>query len=465
MKRVLSLILVCFLLIATLPVANAAWFICSNCTTPIETTCLICGDLKCANCGYCPNCETHPYGDGTKVEYDSSADSSIGDNNGDGVPDNQEYYTVTVPAKMAPGDAGTVILSGAWASNRIVTVTAESSVTLVNSISASDQKILNVLFDGISKGGSNTVTQSFSQSISVADIEAALFGTWNGRFNYNVDATDYIDLNPDDGSTPADRDVYKAGDYIYTYRPVYSGWAVTLNTEVTDTKQTTYGPICESINGEPVTSLSSTFYECVNLTKSPVIPDTITDMGTTFFGCTSLVTAPVLPDSVTSMGWTFRECTNLKNVPSLPKNVTHIDSLFFRCYNLEKAPAIPDSVTAMDQVFAYCNSLTEAPIIPSTVTRLDSTFRECTSLTSAPAIPSSVISMKGTFKDCTGLTGEITINTNVTNNSYDYIECFNNVDFAAQNLKLVGSSTILDALGATGLNYCVDCDGVCTGNH
>ena len=112
---------------------------------------------------------------GTKVEYTATAN---------------EQYTVTVPAKLAPAGSGTVILEGTWANNRIVTVTADPTVTLTNSIKADDQKVLDVTFDGISEAGSNTTSQKFTQDISVENIENALFGNWSGKFNYNVSPSD-----------------------------------------------------------------------------------------------------------------------------------------------------------------------------------------------------------------------------------------------------------------------------------
>ena len=98
-----------------------------------------------------------------------------------------ESYTITVPALLKPGQSGTVTLSGAWAKDRIVTVTADKNVTLTNSILSSDQKVLDVTFAGISETGSNTGTQTFTESVSVQEITNALFGVWNGKFNYNVE--------------------------------------------------------------------------------------------------------------------------------------------------------------------------------------------------------------------------------------------------------------------------------------
>ena len=132
---------------------------------------------------------------GTAVEYDASQDTTIGDSNQDGQPDNQEYYTVTVPAVMAPGDTGYVVAKGTWASNRkLVVGLKENTVTLVNSISAADTKKLSLTFDGIILVGSNTApvsnvdatTAPNGTAITVANIENALFGTWECVFEYTV---------------------------------------------------------------------------------------------------------------------------------------------------------------------------------------------------------------------------------------------------------------------------------------
>ena len=97
-----------------------------------------------------------------------------------------ESYTVTVPATLAPGESGDVSVSGTWATNRKLTVTAPSTVTLTNSINSSDTKTLAVTFDGIAKTGDNTVGVSETKTITVADISDALFGTWSGVISYTV---------------------------------------------------------------------------------------------------------------------------------------------------------------------------------------------------------------------------------------------------------------------------------------
>ena len=141
MKRILSFLLAILLLISVIPTALA----------------------------------TNDYTQGTQVVYQSSG---------------SESYTITVPALLAPGSSGTVTLSGTWAENRTVNVTADPTVTLTNSIKSTDQKVLNVTFAGISELGSNTSSQTFAEPVSVDNITNALFGTWNGKFNYNVEITD-----------------------------------------------------------------------------------------------------------------------------------------------------------------------------------------------------------------------------------------------------------------------------------
>ena len=117
------------------------------------------------------------YQQGTAVEY-------VADN------DANREYTITVPAQLAPGASGTVTLSGKWASNETVKVTADANVVLTNSINDADTKTLDVTFLGIEKAGNNNEAKTYTEAVSVAGIDNALFGTWSGKFNYNVEFDD-----------------------------------------------------------------------------------------------------------------------------------------------------------------------------------------------------------------------------------------------------------------------------------
>lgn len=141
MKKILSLTLAVMLLVSVIPTAFAA--------------------------------ETQDYSLGTAVVYTANGETN-------------ENWTVTVPAKLAPGTGGTVTLEGYWPSNKTITVTAQENVVLTNSINANDTKTLAVDFkNGISAAGSNTEKQKFTETVSVAAITNALFGTWDGLFYYN----------------------------------------------------------------------------------------------------------------------------------------------------------------------------------------------------------------------------------------------------------------------------------------
>ena len=121
---------------------------------------------------------------GTLVNYDAE------DPDGDGIKDNTEAYTVTVPAQLAPGTVGEVVLAGTWASDRMVIVTADEEVVLKNSINENNTKTLAVTFTTIEQEGSNTSAIEVKEDVSVAGITNAIFGTWSGTFNYMVDIVD-----------------------------------------------------------------------------------------------------------------------------------------------------------------------------------------------------------------------------------------------------------------------------------
>ena len=107
---------------------------------------------------------TTDYSNGTQVSYNAE------DPDGDGVLDNQEAYTVTVPALMAPGDTAEVSAQGTWNTDRKLVVSADANVVLTNSINSADTKTLAVTFPGIELAGSNTAAVSDAADISVANI-------------------------------------------------------------------------------------------------------------------------------------------------------------------------------------------------------------------------------------------------------------------------------------------------------
>ena len=104
-------------------------------------------------------------------------------------------YTLTVPAKLEPSQSGPVTLSGSWPSNVLVNVTADKIVRLTNSLNRNEDTLLDVTFPGIAELGDNTQPQTFTQNVSVEDVQGLLFGVWSGTFNYNV-TTQEVATNP-----------------------------------------------------------------------------------------------------------------------------------------------------------------------------------------------------------------------------------------------------------------------------
>ena len=228
-------------------------------------------------------------------------------------------------------------------------------------------------------------------------------GAYYGNMNIEtMEITWYTEMP----ETPTQADIYCYDSYVYAYGSIYGGWDVHLATEryMRDLLPVGFIPADEN----------QTVYNEI-----------------------------------------------LENINGQP--IICINNTFTSCNNLTAAPTIPNDVTDINNAFFHCSSLTTAPDLKNNTNleTMANTFNSCTSLTTAPVIPSSVTNMSQTFLGCTALTGTIEINANPTRYSY----CFSYVDFKAQNITLTGTSTMIDAIGATGKNYCAECNGVCLGAH
>ena len=304
-------------------------------------------------------------------------------------------------------------------------------------------------------------------------------------------------------------DVFVYGDYEYQYhyycssggwlnntagRENSDGWGVVA----IDKTKSHYGTILSYINNRPVMNMSMTFYSCKNMTISPQIPETVLNIDYAY-ALTSITHAPNIPDSVTVSTSAFAGCDKLEIGPKyVSKNLTNTSAMFRSCKNLKIAPdfshcdkltnmhttyygcknlityhgnkngngnfsnyALPINLSIASELFAYCEKITHAPQLPNKVTNISGMFVYNISLQSATIVPSSVTNMQAAFNDCVKLNGIVVINSTPTK----YENCFTNINFANQNLTLMGSSTILDTIGATGKNYCADCNGACNSSH
>lgn len=199
MKRIISFLLIAVMLLSAVPMAYAY--------VPGGNMCIAQHDGGeeyssiecCAICDLCPVCDGEcdclapvNYTSGTQVLFDAE------DPDGDGVKDNVESYTVTVPAKLIPEEnqnIGNVVAQGTWPSDRKLVVTADTSVRLVNSLNADDYKDLDVTFANFELLGNNTQSVSKTEPVSVELMpEDALFGIWSGVFYYNVEMTYDFDV-------------------------------------------------------------------------------------------------------------------------------------------------------------------------------------------------------------------------------------------------------------------------------
>lgn len=182
-------------------------------------------------------------------------------------------------------------------------------------------------------------------------------------------------------------DYFEDKYYQYTYSSVKG-----LSVKVRKKNLVNYGPLLESICGEPLRSIRDAFYGCRKMRVAPEIPETVTDMLFAFVGCKMLAKAPKIPSGVKSMGNAFSNCESMHSYAGS----TDPDGDF-------SGYKIPDGLSSMMATFSGCRAMVEAPEIPAGVKNMRNTFFGCKSLLTAPAIPAGVTNMAGTFDGCEAL--------------------------------------------------------------
>ena len=129
-------------------------------------------------------------------------------------------YTITVPAKLNPGQSGTVKAEGTWPSTQTLNVTAPNFVTLTHG----EQSLnVDVTFPGIHQAGNDTEALLATETVAIGDA-SVLFGKWTGHLYYNVDMTEES-VTPEEGyvgTVSSDNTITLSGMQPGTYRLNYA---------------------------------------------------------------------------------------------------------------------------------------------------------------------------------------------------------------------------------------------------
>jgi hypothetical protein len=80
--------------------------------------------------------------------------------------------------------------------------------------------------------------------------------------------------------------------------------------------------------------MSYTYYECYNLTGSPICGHNVTNMSYAYHSCKNLTGSPVCGSNVTNMHNAYYECQNLTGTPVCGDNVTDMSYAYYSCRNL-----------------------------------------------------------------------------------------------------------------------------------
>ena len=181
----------------------------------------------------------------------------------------------------------------------------------------------------------------------------------------------------------------------------------------------------DSLNWDKVTNMYMTYYNCRNLTGSPVCGVNVANMSYTYTQCYNLTGSPVCGANVTDMAWTYTQCYNLTGSPVCGDKVTNMSSTYYQCYNLTGTPVCGANVTDMAWTYYNCRNLTGSPVCRVNVTDMAYTYYECTNLTGTAICGTNVTNMSGTYSECHNLTGSPVCGVNVANMSFTYYNCRN----------------------------------------
>ena len=358
-------------------------------------------------------------------------------------------YTVSVPAKLSPGETGQVSVEGYWPSYKTVSVIADNTVELkCNNHSV----LLNVNFAGIEGIGSDYLN-TYTKNISVEDFSVQ-FGTWTGTVNY------YVDLVVDEeylaARTIPTGGVYYTGltdkqyrfanydgyEHMYVEGDLFPETVNVGDVYVYQNWEYRYGYAClRPLTWNSLDIIGESSYSVYNIV--PYGWSVATNRNTSSDGNYSTMLSSVNNRPVTNATLMFGGVT----YPMTCNSVGGISSELVTMYNAFSG-----------------TTLQEMPEIPDGVINLSSAFDSCDQMKNPKTIPASVINMDSAFVDCTALEGVWEINAQITETS-NLHQALAGIDFNQQDLTLTGTCPLLDELGLTGYNYCTECNGTCRKTH
>lgn len=139
----------------------------------------------------------------------------------------------------------------------------------------------------------------------------------------------------------------------------------------------------------------------------------------------------LIGSNVTNISYAYYNCRNLTESPICGSNVVDMSYAYRGCYNLTGNPVCGNNVTDMRFAYCYCDNVTGSPMCGEKVINMYYTYTNCHSLTGSPTCGNNVINMSGTYRNCRSLTGTAACGKNVTDMSFAYANCYYNLTTAA----------------------------------
>ena len=174
-----------------------------------------------------------------------------------------------------------------------------------------------------------------------------------------------------------------------------------------------------------VTTLKSTFYNCINLKISPFTGPNVKNMYATFYNCQKVNGFSVCGTNVTNFAWCYYN-TNV-NYTMIGNKVTNLSSTYRECKNLigHLESGCPNSVTDMAYAYSNCTKLTGSPVCGPNVTNMKAAYTNCRNITGTPVCGPKVTDMSGAYAECIKLNGKAVCGNLVTNFYAAYLNCSN----------------------------------------